>query len=236
MGKTGSRTTGKQKQVATKTKASVKAKARAVRAKPAVKARGAKVKPSGRKAAAAKPPTPKSKAKPRLSLVPPPRPAKLAKVAQKSKRSQQTDPVTKPNGMRSEPMAVPAKRTKPQTQAERRQAAYDSEVLAVLREELGSDGAAGTDAEIRRRLREKALGSYDAARVAALRRFKAELQSELASGPQSGHFTSPHGLYANPEDFDHARLIRDYTRAYPSLSPEAIAGFVPLAVYFYYLR
>jgi hypothetical protein len=224
MGKTGSRTTGKQKQVAAKTKRNAKAKARV-----------AKVKPSGRKAPAAKPP--KAKAKPRLSLVPPPPPAAPAKAAQKSKRAQPADPVTKPNGMRSEPMAMPApKRTKPQTQAERRQAAYDSEVLAVLREELGNDGAAGTDAKIRRRLREKALGSYDPARVAALRRFKAELQSELASGPQSGHFTSPHGLYANPEDFDHTRLIRDYTRAYPTLSPEAIAGFIPLAVYFYYLR
>jgi hypothetical protein len=138
--------------------------------------------------------------------------------------------------MRPEPAAAPVpKRKKALTRAEQRSTAYDSEVLAVLREELGSDGA-GTDAKIRRRLRDKALGEYDSARVAALRRFKDELQSELSSGPQSGHFTSNHGLYANPEDFDHTRLIRDYTRAYPTLSPEAIAGFIPLAVYFYYLR
>jgi hypothetical protein len=147
------------------------------------------------------------------------------------------DPVTKPNAIRPEPAAPPVpKRTKPPTRAEQQRTAYDSEVLAVLREELGSDDGAGIDAKIRRRLRDKKLGAYDSVRVAALRRFKDELQSELSSGPQSGHFTSSHGLYANPEDFDHTRLIRDYTRAYPTVSPEAIAGFIPLAVYFYYLR
>ena len=144
------------------------------------------------------------------------------------------EPITKLNAVRPE-LSAP-QRKKPLSTAEKRRAAYDSEVLAVLREESSGKAVAGSDSEIRRRLREKSLGSFEPARVSALRRFKDTLQSELSSGPQSGHFTSPHGLYANPEDFDHARLIRDYTRSFPTLSPEAIAGFIPLAVYFYYLR
>ena len=238
MGKTGSRTNGKRTRAASKPKAVGKAKAQARRAKAPPK-RVAKTKPSARKAPSPKPKKAKAKAKARarLSLVPPPQPAKPAKAAQKSKQVAKSDPVTKPNAMRPEANSpAPPKRTKPLTAAEKQRAAYDSEVLAVLREEFGSDDVSGSDAKIRRRLREKALGDFEPTRVSVLRRFKDELQSELSSGPQSGHFTSTHGLYANPEDFDHARLIRDYTRSYPTLSPEAIAGFIPLAVYFYYLR
>lgn len=233
MVKTGSRTNGKRTQAAKKAKAG-KTAARAARGKTAAKARLAGTKPSARRATS---PTPAKKTKARLSLVPPPRPARPSKAAKQSKRVTPAEPITKPNAIRPENTA-PAlpKRTKPLTPAEKRRAAYDSEVLAVLREESSDNDVTRSDAEIRRRLREKSLGSFESARVSTLRRFKDALQSELSSGPQSGHFTSAHGLYANPEDFDHARLIRDYTRSFPTLSPEAIAGFIPLAVYFYYLR
>lgn len=262
MGKTGSRTNGKRTRAATPPKKAAKAKAKpAVKPKQAVRAKSkqaakpkakqvtkakaparalpktrvAKTKPSARKVPSPKPKKAKSKA--RLSLVPPPQPAKPPKAALKSQRVPKSEPVTKPNALRPEAKTPPlAKRTKPLTHEEQQRAAYDSEVLAVLREELDAGDVADSDAKIRRRLLEKSLGAFEPARVTALRRFKDELQSELSSGPQSGHFAGNHGLYANPEDFDHARLIRDYTRSYPSLSPEAIAGFVPLAVYFYYLR
>jgi hypothetical protein len=236
----GSRTNGKRTQAAKSAKAvkavkAVKAGPRAARGKPAAKTRPAGAKPAAPKTAS---PTPaRKKVKARLSLVPPPRPAKPSPGGKKSKRNSPSDPVTKPHAMRPElELPLVPKRTKPLTATEKRRAAYDSEVLAVLREESSTKDVAGSDAQIRRRLREKSLGSFEPARVATLRRFKDALQSELSSGPQSGHFTSTHGLYANPEDFDHGRLIRDYTRSFPTLSPEAIAGFIPLAVYFYYLR
>lgn len=236
MGKTGSRTKGKRTRAAAKPKKSANATTKAkAPAKGAPKLRVAKTKPSARKAPSPKPKKAKSKA--RLSLVPPPQPAKPPRAALKPQRVPKSEPVTKPNALRPEAKPPPSpKRTKPLTPEEQQRAAYDSEVLAVLREELDAGDVVGSDTEIRRRLREKSLGDFEATRVSTLRRFKDELQTELSSGPHSGHFAGNHGLYANPEDFDHARLIRDYTRSYPTLSPEAIAGFIPLAVYFYYLR
>jgi len=236
MGKTASRTNGKQRRTRATPKAARKAKAPARRAKasakPAPKPPAKSKRTAGKRVASSKPK--KSTPKPRLSLVPKAEPASPPKAAPKSKRLTKPEAASKPAAEKVGP--APKHRTKPLTPAEQHRAAYDSEVLSILRVEFDGEDVADSDAKIRRRLREKSLGEYDTKRVAILRRFKDQLQSELSSGPQSGHFTSAHGLYANPEDFDHARLIRDYTRSYPTLSPEAIAGFVPLAVYFYYLR
>lgn len=161
--------------------------------------------------------------KPAARRGPAPRPKRRAKPARTKKPPTKTTPPPRPS-------------IESLTPEERAQAAYDGEVLAVLRDEFPSDDRAAYDAKIRERLRRKALGPFDAERVATLRRLKDALQAELSSGPTSGHFTEPHGLYANPDDFDHDELVRAYSEAYSSVSPLAIAAFVPLAVYLYYLR
>ena len=83
MGKTGSTTNGKRVQAAKKAKAG-KATVRAPRGKPAAKARGAGTKAPARKTTNS---NPGKKAKARLTLVPPPRPAKPSQVAKQSKRA-----------------------------------------------------------------------------------------------------------------------------------------------------
>ncbi|HEY3493759.1 MAG TPA: hypothetical protein VGK73_03690 [Polyangiaceae bacterium] len=196
--------------------------------------RTAKAKSRG-KSRAAKPKEaqakPKASAKPRLTLVPAPKQAALRATPPSRRRSKSSE--QRPSAKSTPP---PKLRKKPLTPEEQARTAYDSEVLSVLRDEFPIDDRAASDDKIRRRLRDKSLGAFDVQRVATLRRLKDQLQTELSSGPKSGHFTGTHGLYANPEDFDHAELIRDYWEAYPTVSPEAIAGFVPLAVYLYYLR
>jgi len=114
---------------------------------------------------------------------------------------------------------------------------YDDEALAVLAYEFRTvDAPAEAERKIKRRLREKKLGAYDAERVAAIRRFKDELQRELGKAGQSGYYTGRHGHFANPADFDQSRLIRDFARRHPSVARDSIARFVPFAVYTYYLR
>lgn len=160
-----------------------------------------------------------------------PSPKQRAAAPSKAKSSRRSKAAERPKTT-----PPPKPRKKAPTPEERARAAYDGEVLAVLRDEFPNDDQALTNEKIRARLREKSLGAFDAARVDTLRRLKDDLQSELSSGPRSGHFTGAHGLYANPEDFDHAELVNDYTAKYPRVSSEAIAAFIPLAVYLYYLR
>jgi hypothetical protein len=114
--------------------------------------------------------------------------------------------------------------------------AYESEALSVLASESAADDPARANAEIKRRLRDKKLGPYERSRVEALRAFKMALADEIHRGSSSSYFTGSHGLYASPEDFDHARLARDFTERYPGISHEAVAAFIPIAVYYYHLR
>jgi hypothetical protein len=116
-------------------------------------------------------------------------------------------------------------------------AAHDDEVLAVLAYEfLSVDHPEVADRKIKRRLREKRLGVYQPERVEAIRRFKNALQAELQQGPASAYYTEAHGQYSDPADFDQLRLIDEYAAAHPAVSKASIAGFVPFAVYLYYLR
>ena len=114
--------------------------------------------------------------------------------------------------------------------------AYESEALSVLASEFPADKPGKADAEIQRRLRDKKLGPYEHSRIEALRAFKIALADEIHRGSSSSYFTGSHGLYASPEDFDHARLANDFTERYPGISHEAVAAFIPIAVYCYYLR
>jgi hypothetical protein len=111
------------------------------------------------------------------------------------------------------------------------QTKYDDEALAVLAYEFRNiDPPEEAERKIKRRLRDKKLGAYDAERFAVIRRFKDELQDEISRADRSDYYTGRHGNFANPADFDHARLIRDFARRYPSVARDSIARFVPFAV------
>jgi hypothetical protein len=114
--------------------------------------------------------------------------------------------------------------------------AYESEVLSVLTAEAAGDPPAEANTKIQRRLRDKKLGAFDASRIEVLRAFKSALVDEIHLGEKSSYFTGSHGLYASPEDFDHARLAQDLCERFPSISRQAVAAFIPIAVYYYYLR
>jgi hypothetical protein len=116
-------------------------------------------------------------------------------------------------------------------------AAHDDEVLAVLAYEfLSVDAPDVADRKIKRRLREKQLGAYEPERIQAIRELKNALQAELHKGPASAYYAGAHGQYSDPADFDQRRLIDEYAAAHPVVSKVSIAGFVPFAVYLYYLR
>lgn len=112
----------------------------------------------------------------------------------------------------------------------------ESEALAVLALEDAADDPREANRKLERRLRDKGLKPLGREHVERLRAFKNAVQADLGSGPKSRHFTEPHGLYANPEDFDYSKLVRDYTAAFPSISAAAVAAFIPVGVYYYYLR
>lgn len=112
----------------------------------------------------------------------------------------------------------------------------DAVILDVLAYEFAGDAPCDTERKIRRRLRYHRLGPYQQERVDLLRRFKAEVQSEIQQGHRSCYFVGSDGPYAAMEDFDVQRMIKELAASYPNISPEQIAAFVHFAVYLYYLR
>lgn len=116
------------------------------------------------------------------------------------------------------------------------QPTYEDEVLAVLAYEFSSSDQIRSERKIKRRLREKHLGSYDPVRIAALRAFKADVQQELGKYDKSEYYTQPHGRYADMQDWDVLRLAQVMKQRHPGLSQDAIDGFLPFAILLYYLK
>ena len=117
----------------------------------------------------------------------------------------------------------------------RRLATWESEALGVLAGEFPFSDRAVTEAKIRGRLKRKKLGDFDAARVAALRRFKDALQKEIAKGERSRFFAGRRGYYVDVRDFDVTRLKKEMSRRHPRVPKKDIAWFVPFAVFLYHV-
>jgi hypothetical protein len=121
-----------------------------------------------------------------------------------------------------------AKRWKPDTP--------EKVILGVLLYEFSSDEQQKSQAKIKRRLRYHQLGPYDQERVDVLRRLKDSLQQEISGRHRSRYYLGTHGRYAAMEDLDVARIVEDYSKAFPTIARSEIEWFVPNAVYTYYLR
>ena len=112
----------------------------------------------------------------------------------------------------------------------------DAVILDVLAYEFEFDDRAKAEGKIRRRLRYYGLGPYQQARIDLLRRLKDETQGELHRRERSRYFVGSHGDYAALEDFDVERLTQDLSESYPDVPRKEIAGFVPGAIWLYYMR
>jgi len=112
----------------------------------------------------------------------------------------------------------------------------DSVALEVLAYEFDADDTAESERKIRRRLRYHGLGPYRQDRVDLLRRLKDEIQAEIHRSTRSRYYTPSQSRYAALEDFDVARMVRDYAAAFPQVPQAEIAAFVPFAVYLYHMR
>jgi hypothetical protein len=214
-------------------KAKVKAKAKA---KPKTKPK-AKAQPKAKAKSAAPPATPKEKAKTKAKSAPKPAPKLSASPVAKKKappkararidrdappESTET-PRSASNGATLHPLDVAA-------------TAYDTDVLTMLVREAESDDPREAEEKIRRHLAERHLGEFDSGRINQLRALKVAVVDEIQRAKDSSYFVGSHGLYANPEDFDHKRLAQDFSERFPSISHEAIVGFIPFAIYCCYLR
>jgi hypothetical protein len=113
---------------------------------------------------------------------------------------------------------------------------YEAEVLAVLAFEFSESEHAESDRKIKRRLRDKHLGAYEQARIDALRTFKDDVQRELQSTTQSKFYAGSHGHYGDMQDWHFDELKRHFAQRHSPLSEATIAGFLPHAIYLYYLR
>ena len=119
---------------------------------------------------------------------------------------------------------------------------YEDVALGVLVYEFDFDDPAEADRKIKRRLRDKKLGPYDAARIARLRRFKDAVQKEVHRFDKSRYYLGargpvcPQGRYADLKDFDRARMVRDYAKQFRGIPRSSIVWFVDFAVFSYYVR
>ncbi len=113
---------------------------------------------------------------------------------------------------------------------------YESEVLAVLAFEFSSSDHAESERKIKRRLREKKLGSYDQERIKFIRIFKDDVQEELGKFSKSHFYAGSHGKYSDMKDWDFDSLLLHMQEIHPNVSKAAIGSFLPYAIYLYYLR
>ena len=120
--------------------------------------------------------------------------------------------------------------------AERLSHAYAETALRFLKDEHRGSDPRETETSIRRALRRKKLGAYDQQAIDRLRSFTRELAHELHRREESAYYRGRHGAYADLRDFDVDRMVADWAARYPEIPEDLVAGFVPFAVYNYYLR
>lgn len=113
---------------------------------------------------------------------------------------------------------------------------YDSEVLSILAFEFSQSDHEESDRKIKRRLRDKKLGAYDAARVEHLRTLKYDIQFELGNRARSKFYTPAGGPFSAMEDWQFDPLARYLASRHPDVAVGEITRFLPYAIYLYYLR
>jgi hypothetical protein len=85
---------------------------------------------------------------------------------------------------------------------------YEGEVLSVLAFEFRSSDRSESERKIKRRIHDKNLGSYDQARIDALRGFKDDVLEELSKATRSRFWLCTHGKYADMQDWDFSGLLQ----------------------------
>lgn len=119
----------------------------------------------------------------------------------------------------------------------REPATFETEVLSILAFEFSTSDRAESDRKIKRRLRDKKLGPYDAPRVANLRALKDDVLSELSTKREKSKFhESLGGVYSEMGDWKFEPLVRHFARRHPEVDADVIRRFLPYAIYLYYLR
>jgi hypothetical protein len=115
-------------------------------------------------------------------------------------------------------------------------ATFESEALSILAFEFDVSDHAESERKLKRRLRDKKLGPFDATRLGHLRALKDDIRAELGKWQRS-KFYKPSGRgSADPADWKFEALVRHFARRHPHVAAKAISGFLPYATYLYYLR
>ena len=113
---------------------------------------------------------------------------------------------------------------------------YEDEVLSVLAFEFSVKDHSESERKLKRRLREKGLGSFDEGRISRIRELKDDIQAELGKSNRSKFYTGPNGKYSNISDWDVDGLLGHLKKNYSEVPESAIDSFLPYAIYIYYLR
>jgi len=122
------------------------------------------------------------------------------------------------------------KRSAPESQT------YEGEVLAVLAYEFSPDDREASDRKLKRRLREKKLGKFEAQRIEVIRAFHRDLLQELTRPVGSAFYRGATGEFSDMSDWNFDELVEGMSRRHPAVPRDAISGFMAYAIYLYYLR
>jgi hypothetical protein len=120
------------------------------------------------------------------------------------------------------------------TDERRADESYDLSAFQILADESPGDDPKVANGKIRRFLRRKNLGDYDESRIAALRRLRDELQTEIRRFEKSSYFLGKDRHIT--EHFDFERMASDFAKKYPTVQQPDIRGVVGYALYYYYFR
>ena len=113
---------------------------------------------------------------------------------------------------------------------------YEFLIFRELIYEYDASQREAVEAKIKRKLKYHGLAPYNQEKIDYIRNLKIELSNEIKLQGNSKYFEKTLSKYAEIEDFDINRMVRDYGESYPKLSEENINQMIGWGVHWFHTR
>ena len=112
----------------------------------------------------------------------------------------------------------------------------EDKAFHVLAFEFRGNSIEENNKKIRRNIGAKVFDSLPDDWLPNLRALKNSLLTEISKFERSKYHNGKKDKYADRSHFEIEKMVTDYCELFPSIDKKVIEGFIPYAIYLYYLR
>lgn len=112
----------------------------------------------------------------------------------------------------------------------------EDKAFHVLAFEFRGNSIEENNKKIRRNIGAKVFDSLPDDWLPNLRALKNSLLTEISKFERSKYHNGKKDKYADMSHFEIEKMVTDYCELFPSIDKKLIEGFIPYAIYLYYLR